>query len=71
MRNSIARSLAPALLATFTAALAGLVLDPSASPVVAAETAAPKPAKKDSRLQDSAEDRHADDLGRAGGGQGG
>ena len=48
MRNSIARSLAPALLATFTAALAGLVLDPSASTAVAAETAAPKPAKKDS-----------------------
>ena len=49
MRISIARSIAPALLATVTAALAGLVLYPSASTVVAAETAAPKPAKKDSR----------------------
>ncbi len=49
MRNSIARSIAPALLATVTAALTGLGLDPSASPVVAAETAALKPAKKDSR----------------------
>ena len=49
MRNAIARSLVPALLATFTAALAGLVLYPSASRAVAAEAAAPQPAKKDSR----------------------
>ena len=51
MRNSIARSLVPAFLATITAALTGLVLCRSASTVVAAEAAAPKPAKKDSRPQ--------------------
>ena len=71
MRNSIARSLVPALLATFTAALAGLVLDPSAPPLVAAEAAAAQAGKEGQQTQDSAEDRHVDDLGRAGSGQGG
>ena len=51
MRNSIARSLAPTLLATVTAVLAGLVLDQSATGVVAAEAVASKPAKKDSNVR--------------------